>query len=89
MEGEEGGVGDLKSQRPRRRKQAGHDTRPEIWDVSACQPKRARIRASRLMRDEGEGLVGGVLPGVVETADEGRSRDKTWGVAERVKDGGV
>lgn len=71
MEGEEGGVGDLKSQRPRQRKHAGQDTRPEIWDGSASQPKSARIRASWLKRVEGEGLVGGVVPGVVETANGG------------------
>lgn len=43
------GGGPLKSQRPRRRKQAGQVARPGMWSVSARQPKRARVRAGWLM----------------------------------------
>lgn len=43
------GEGPLKSQRPRRRKQAGQVARPGMWSVSARQPKRARVRAGRLI----------------------------------------
>lgn len=43
----------MKSQRPRRRKQAWQVARPGIGDGSACQPNDARVRASRFM-DGGE-----------------------------------
>ena len=50
MLGWEGGEGEgLKSQRPRRRKQAVQVARPTTWPSSACQPKRARARAESLM----------------------------------------
>lgn len=39
----------MKSQRPRRRKQAWQVARPGIGDGSACQPNDARVRASRFM----------------------------------------
>ncbi len=87
MEEEEGREEGLKSQRPRRRKQAGQVARPATWPGSACQPKRARARAEGL----GEGLVmgeGGVVVVVVSTGgsvgveggggEEGGSGDGGW-----------
>lgn len=46
VDGEEGEG--LKSQRPRRRKQAVQVARPTTWPSSACQPKRERARAEVL-----------------------------------------
>ncbi len=94
------GEGVLKSQRPRRRKQAGQVARPGMWSVSARQPKRARVRAGRLIggwdgRRVGGGRGGGV-EGVVwdgEAGGEGRGglrRLSSWGESGgHVKFGGV
>ncbi len=49
MVGDEAEEAGLKSQRPRRRKQAGHVARAGMGDGSACHPKRARVKASLLM----------------------------------------
>lgn len=57
-EGEEEG---LKSQRPRRRKQAVQVARPITWPASACQPRRARARAEVLRGDGGVVVVVVVL----------------------------
>lgn len=59
-EGEEGGG--LKSQRPRRRKQAVQVARPMTWPASsACQPKRERARAEGLRGGGGEAFGGVVI----------------------------
>lgn len=51
----------LKSQRPKRRKQAVQVARPMTWPASsACQPKRERARAEGL---RGEGFGGVVADG--------------------------
>lgn len=86
---DEGGEGEgLKSQRPRRRKQAVQVARPMTWLASACQPRRARARAEVLRGDRGvvlavaavvvvvSSLAGGFrgLGGVVE----GFSEDGGW-----------
>lgn len=88
-----GAEGALKSQRPRRRKQAGQVARPGMWSVSARQPKRARVRAGGLIGWE-EGAVG--AGGVVwdgEVGGEGRGglrRLRSWGeFGGKVKVGGV
>ncbi len=48
-------AGDLNSQRPTRRKQAGQDKMPETGEVgSALQPRRARVRA-RVFIEGGDG----------------------------------
>ena len=51
--------GAWKSHRPRRRKQAGQVARPEMWFVSARQPKRARVRAAWLIWGGGEVCIVG------------------------------
>ena len=43
-----GSGGVLKSQSPKRRKQAVHVASPDICPSSACQPKRARVNAAVL-----------------------------------------
>ena len=66
---EDDGWAGLKSQRPRRRKQAGQVAKPGTWpSSSACQPVRARRRAGVLMvgfsvgsGGEGFGCAGGVV----------------------------
>lgn len=75
----------LKSQRPRRRKQAVQVARPMTWPASsACQPKRERERA--------EGLRGGVEGGELKGGSgEGgwRRGDSFWEIEERLKFSGV
>lgn len=57
--GEEGG--DLNSQRPTRRKQAGQDKMPGTGEVgSALQPRRARVRA-RVFIEGGDGGEAGLF----------------------------
>ena len=52
-----GGI--LKSQSPKRRKQAAQVASPDIWPSSACQPKRARVNAAVLTgSDEGVPAIG-------------------------------
>ena len=43
----------LKSQSPKRRKQAVQVASPDIWPSSACQPKRARVNAAVLTGSDG------------------------------------
>lgn len=63
---DEGGAGEgLKSQRPRRRKQAVHVARPMTWFASACQPRRARARAEVLRGGGGVVLAVAVVVVVV------------------------
>lgn len=68
----------MKSQRPRRRKQAWQVARPGIGDGSACQPNDARAKASRLMEGIEEDPVCEVAAEVDVEAVEGgfRSRNK-------------
>ena len=47
--GDEGFLGALKSQRPRRRKQAAQVARPDIGEGSACQPNSASVSAKVLI----------------------------------------
>ena len=54
-----GSGGVLKSQNPRRRKQAAQVASPNTWPSSACQPKRARVNAAVLTgNDEGVPAIG-------------------------------
>lgn len=91
IDGEEGGEVDLKSQRPRRRKQAWQVARPGIGDGSACQPNSARVRASRLMEGVEEDSVCKVaVDGDVEAVEDGfRSRSRWLDAQVSVKAGGV
>lgn len=103
---DEGGEGEgLKSQRPKRRKQAVQVARPMTWLASACQPRRARARAEVLRGDGGVvlavavvvvvvSLAGGFggLGGVVEGGSEDggwRRGDRSCEIEERSKSGGV
>ena len=64
----------MKSQRPRRRKQAWQVASPGIGDGSACQPNNARVRASRFMDGEEEDSVCEVAAEVDIEAMEGGFR---------------
>ena len=86
----------LKSQRPRRRKQAVQVARPMTWPASACQPKRERARAELLLLREGGVVVSAGGFGGVDEVDEGESGDdggrrgaSFWEVEERSKPSGV
>lgn len=97
-EGGEEGEG-LKSQRPRRRKQAVQVARPAMWPCSACQPKRERARAEGLILlgvvsvgEEGVGVEVGGVDGMGErgSGDGGWKRgDSFCDVEERSKASGV
>ncbi len=63
----------LKSQRPRRRKQAVQVARPMTWSASACQPRSARARAEVLRV-----VVVGVSSGGFGGGVEGGSGDCGW-----------
>lgn len=76
------GVG-RKSQSPKRRKQALQVASPGMWSVSACQPKRARVRARWLILGCG-GWVVGSFDWVEEVSWESRCRSddscgESWG----------
>lgn len=77
----------LKSQRPRRRKQAVQVARPMTWPASsACQPKRERARAEGLRGGGGGGEVGDV---VLVAGGGCRSGESFWDMEERLKVEGV
>lgn len=86
-------VGGLKSQRPRRRKQAVQVARPMTWSGSACQPVRARARAEVLIRDGEVVSLAGGFGGVVEGLSSGdggyRSGDRFCAIEGTSKPGGV
>ncbi len=81
-EEEEGREEGLKSQRPRRRKQAGQVARPATWPGSACQPKRERARAEGFGLGEGGVVVvvsaGGSAGVEGGGGEEGGSGDGGW-----------
>lgn len=99
-EGDEEG---LKSQRPRRRKQAVQVARPTTWPSSACQPKRERARAELLgsLLEGGGGVMVVVVVsaggfGGVDGVLVGGSGDRGWRrgasfceIEERWKSSGV
>lgn len=88
----------LKSQRPRRRKQAVQVARPAMWPCSACQPKRERARAEGLLLlllVVVVVVVAGGFGGVDGVGEEGsgdggwRRGDSFCDVEERSKTSGV
>lgn len=81
--------GTLKSQRPKRRKQAVQVAMPDNEEDSVSQPKRARVIAGVLIESCSLFVAGVVLDVIEEDCEEDRIEDKFWEMMDLSKDVGV